>query len=141
MGSLQLSDCLRTNAPECSDRAATDALFSTCTRNCTSWRRAFPEVESGGSGTTTLLQSLPRCLKRDGYSFPDRARFMGYMARVIRGLIVGRSAEPFLKRGGAAITAQSIEPSDGPTGQRVIDDQRCLDELAKVEPELAGWLT
>ena len=52
-------------------------------------------------GATTLLhEAYLDVAGRDARSFPDRARFMGYMARVIRGLIIDHARRNrSLKRG------------------------------------------
>jgi RNA polymerase sigma factor (TIGR02999 family) len=92
-------------------------------------------------GATSLLHEAYLDLsRRDGAEFPDRNRFMGYAARVMRGLIVeyarNRRAQ---KRGGQfELTALNCDdvaaaapPSDvGRIGQAV-------DDLDGVEPALA----
>ena len=140
---MQLSDDLRTNAPENCDRTSTDALFSILYSDLHQLakrersRRWNPE----NLGATTLLhEAYIDVAKREGYSFPDRERFMGYMARVIRGLIIDHTRRNrSLKRGADfAITAQSVETIGQPDEARelsMISD--VLDQLAKVEPELA----
>jgi len=140
---LEISYYVRTDVPETGDRAATDALFSTLYAELHQMakrersRRWNPE----NLGATTLLhEAYLDIAKRDGYSFPDRARFMGYMARVIRGLIIDHTRRNrSLKRGAEfAITAQSVETIGRPDEARelsMISD--VLDQLAKVEPELA----
>jgi RNA polymerase sigma factor (TIGR02999 family) len=91
-------------------------------------------------GATTLLhQAYIEIAGKEGVSFPDRARFMGYAARVMRGLIVDyarrHSAQ---KRGG-----QFEITSDGTGVENAVDDRQlsrisdALDELAKVDSSLA----
>ena len=91
-------------------------------------------------GATTLLhQAYIEIAGKEGVSFPDRARFMGYAARVMRGLIVDyarrHSAQ---KRGG-----QFEITSDGTAVENAVDDRQlsrisdALDELAKVDSSLA----
>lgn len=140
---MQFSDSVRTPVPECSGRASTDALFSTLYSELHQLakrersRRWNPE----NLGATTLLhEAYLDVARREGCSFPDRARFMGYVARVIRGLIVDHTRRnSSLKRGGEfAITAQSIETIGRPDeGKELSIISDVLDELAKVEPELA----
>src|SRR5437899_2694682 len=51
--------------------------------------------------TTVLHQAYIDIAGRDGPSFPDRARFMGYAARVMRGVIIDHArSRRALKRGG-----------------------------------------
>jgi RNA polymerase sigma factor (TIGR02999 family) len=132
------------SAAECGDNAATDALFSTlyselhrlAKRELT--RRWAPISLS----VTTLLHEayLDMAAGSSDPSFPDHARFMGYAARVMRGLIIdharNRSAT---KRGGEfEITSLTIDDIPHPADAKelsLISD--VLEELAKVEPDLA----
>jgi RNA polymerase sigma factor (TIGR02999 family) len=75
-----------------------------------------------------------------GPSFPDRGRFMGYAARVMRGLIIdhARSRSSAKKGGRYHITAFTLDRLENPVDARelsVISD--ALEQLAAVEPELA----
>jgi RNA polymerase sigma factor (TIGR02999 family) len=92
------------------------------------------------SPTTLLHQAYLDMAEREGPSFPDRARFMGYAARVMRGLIIDHARQrQALKRGGHfEITQLETQVAEG-----FVDDREltrisdALDELAKVEPALA----
>lgn len=140
---MQLTNDTRLKAPESDDRASTDALFSTLYSDLhqLAKRERSLRWNPENLGATTLLhEAYLDVARRDGCSFPDRARFMGYMARVIRGLIIDHARRNrSLKRGADfAITAQSIEtigPADEARELSMISD--ALDQLAKVEPELA----
>ena len=73
------------------DRSAADALFSTLYSEL--HRLAKRELARQSlpvtlSATTLLHQAYLGMAEREGTSFPDRARFMGYAARVMRGLII-----------------------------------------------------
>src|SRR2546423_7243841 len=73
------------------DRAAADALFSALYAEL--HRLARNELARQGappspSVTTLLHEAYPQMAGRDGVSFPDPPRFMGYAARVMRGLII-----------------------------------------------------
>ena len=61
-------------------------------------RRGYPAT----LGVTTLLHEAYLDISaRDGASFPDQARFMGYAARVMRGIIIDYARNRMaLKRGG-----------------------------------------
>jgi len=92
-------------------------------------------------GVTTLLHEAYLDISaRDGVSFPDRARFMGYAARVMRGLIIEHARNRRArKRGGQfEITSLATDVADN-----LVDDRElaplsdALDELAKIEPLLA----
>jgi len=92
-------------------------------------------------GVTTLLhEAYIDMSARTQAHFPDQARFMGYAARVMRGIIIDHArSHSAIKRGGQfAITALENHDVEGPVDARelsIISD--ALDELAKVEPDLA----
>ena len=124
------------------ERVVADALFGTLYAEL--HRLARRELSRRGPaelGVTTLLHEAYLSISsREGTVFADHARFMGYAARVMRGLIIDdvrrRRSE---KRGGLfEITSLVLDHAD-----RVIDPGSliligdALDELAEVEPELA----
>ena len=91
------------------------------------------------SSTTLLHQAYLDMAERTGPSFPDRARFMGYAAKVMRGLIIdharNRQAQ---KRGGCfEITSLETEVSQSVNDRELTQISEALDELAKVDAELA----
>ena len=92
-------------------------------------------------GTTTLLHEAYLDISgRAGAVFPDRARFMAYAARVMRGLIISyvrnRQAQ---KRGGrfelTTIGDNVAEAAPNGHGLQRLSD--ALDELAATDPALA----
>jgi RNA polymerase sigma factor (TIGR02999 family) len=90
---------------------------------------------------TTLLHEAYIGMADREVHFPDRDRFMGYAARVMRGLIIDLVRERCaLKRGGAYhITQLPTEVED--SAESASDLARlsdALDELAVREPRLAG---
>lgn len=94
-----------------------------------------------GLGVTTLLHEAYLTMSsKDGAMFEDRARFMGYAARVMRGLIIDEvRRRRSQKRGGLFVITRlgthHIDSVADPTSLARIGD--ALDELAEVEPELA----
>jgi RNA polymerase sigma factor (TIGR02999 family) len=140
---MQLSECLRPNAPESGHRAATDALFSTLYSELhqLAKRERFLRWNPENLGATTLLhEAYLDVASRKGCSFPDPSRFLGYVARVIRGIIIDHTRRNrSLKHGGEfSFTAQSVEALGRPDEAKelsMISD--VLDQLAQVEPELA----
>ena len=129
-------------AAEGGDQSAADALFSALYSEL--HRMARRELARQGVavsiGATTLLhQAYIEMAAKDGDSFPDRARFMGYASRVMRGLIIdharNRSA---LKRGGQFhITSSETEMAESADDRELALIGEALDELAKAEPSLA----
>jgi RNA polymerase sigma factor (TIGR02999 family) len=92
-------------------------------------------------GATTLLhQAYIDISTRDGLAFPDRPRFMGYAARVMRGIIIDHArSRRALKRGGRfEITAIDTEVAENRLDEReLLQVSEALDELAKVDAELS----
>ena len=128
-------------AAERGDRSAADTLFSTLYSELhrISKRELARQGMPVSLGATTLLhQAYIEIAGRDATSFPDRARFMAYASRVMRGLIIdyarNRSAQ---KRGGQF----HITSADAALEQ-IADDREltrigeALDELAKIDASL-----
>jgi RNA polymerase sigma factor (TIGR02999 family) len=125
------------------ERVVADALFTTLYAEL--HRLARRELNRrgpvGGLGVTTLLHEAYLSISgTEGTVFVDHPRFMGYAARVMRGLIIDdvrrRKSE---KRGGLfQITSLDGELGDSISSPKVlvrIGD--ALDELAEVEPDLS----
>jgi RNA polymerase sigma factor (TIGR02999 family) len=124
------------------DTPAADALFTALYAEL----RQLARRQLAGSrgltlGPTTLLhEAYLNIARREGTSFPDRARFIGYAAKVMRRLVVdhvrNRAAQ---KRGGDFEIVTLAD--DG--GARAADDAEivavgeALEELSSVEPPLA----
>jgi RNA polymerase sigma factor (TIGR02999 family) len=130
------------DAVERGDPSAADTLFSALyaeLRRLAARELARQGVPLSLSPTTLLHQAYIEIAARDGTSFPDRARFMGYAARVMRGLIIDHVRNRLAqKRGGR------FEITSAPTDlEHAVDDRElarisdALDELAEVEPPLA----
>jgi len=130
-------------AAERGDGSAAEALFAALYSEL--HRLAKRELARHGVpvtlGATTLLhEAYLDMAARDGPSFPDRARFMGYAARVMRGLIIdharGRHAQ---KRGGLfEITSLDTEAMENAADHSELARiSEALDELGKLEPSLA----
>ena len=125
------------------DRAAADALFTALYGEL--HRMARRELARRGAGVTlgatTLLHDAYLDISgREGTAFPDRNRFMGYAARVMRGLIIDyarrRQAQ---KRGGQfEITSLSTDVLGVPPDATDLSGLgEALDELASVDERLA----
>ena len=130
-------------AAERGDADAADALFSVLYAEL--HRLARRELARPGAavslGATTLLHEAYLDMSaRDGPSFPDRARFMGYAARVMRGLIIDHARERHAqKRGGLfEMTSLDTDAMENAVDHRELAQiSEVLDELGKVEPVLA----
>ena len=125
------------------DRHAADQLFTALYAEL--HRLARREVGRLGAftplGATTLLHEayLDIC-GRDALAFPDRAHFMAYAARAMRGVVIDRvRARHAQKRGGGLdITSLDTDTADQcPEPEKLTDIGDALDELALLEPALA----
>src|SRR4051812_39270200 len=124
------------------DQSAADALFTVLYDEL--HRMARRELSRRGGGvtlsTTTLLHEAYLDISaREGTAFPDRARFMGYACRVMRGLIIDyarrRQAQ---KRGGEfEITAIVTDIAAAANPDELTDLNDGLVELEQTEPRLA----
>jgi RNA polymerase sigma factor (TIGR02999 family) len=125
------------------DAVATDALFAALysemrrMAKCELARRGGPVSLSA---TTLLHEAYLAMVARTGPSFPDRARFMGYAARVMRGLIIDHAREHHAqKRGGLfEITALDTAAVESAVDHHELEEiGAALDALGSIEPSLA----
>ena len=125
------------------DASAVDALFGVLYEELhrLARRQLAGKARDLTLGTTTLLhEAYLDMAAREGTVFPDRARFMGYAARVMRTLIIdhvrNRKAR---KRGGqfeiTSLEGAALDPAD--EGQLVRIGE-AVDGLARIDPLLAN---
>jgi RNA polymerase sigma factor (TIGR02999 family) len=130
-------------ATERDDSGAADVLFSSLYTEL--HRLAKRELARWGapaslSVTTLLHEAYLDISAREGNSFPDQGRFMGYATRVMRGFIIDHArSRNAIKRGGefeiTSLKTDIVENAADPKELSLISD--ALDQLAKAEPELA----
>ena len=119
-------------------KPAADALYSELRRlaKCELARHGAPMTLSA---TTLLHKAYIEIAGKDVNSFADRNRFMGYAARVMRGLIIDHARNRQAQKRGGQFEITSL----GAEIENAVDDQKlarigdALDELAKAEPTLA----
>jgi RNA polymerase sigma factor (TIGR02999 family) len=126
------------------DPAATDALFDSLYSEL--HRQARRELARqggplGGFGVTTLLHEAYLSISaREGMVFPDRARFMAYSARVMRGLIIDDVRRRQAQKRGALFEITSLgtdQAESVPDAQELARIGDALDDLATVDADLA----
>jgi len=125
------------------DSSAADALFAALYAEL--HRLAKRELWRQGavvsiSATTLLHEAYLDISARGGPSFPDRGRFMGYAARVMRGLIIDHArSRNAIKRGGQfEITRLGTESADQVADERELTRiSEAVEQLAKADPSLA----
>ena len=130
-------------AAEKGDGAATEALFSALYAEL--HRLAKQQLARRGQGvslgvTELLHEAYLDIAGRGGAQFPDEARFMGYAARVMRGLIIDHARNRQAQKRGGRFEITSLgdhavkTPADALELTQISD---ALDKLAKIEPLLA----
>jgi RNA polymerase sigma factor (TIGR02999 family) len=95
-------------------------------------------------GTTTLLHEAYLDLAgREGLRFPDRARFMSYAARAMRGLVIDYARRSRAQKRGGGVFEITLaegdvaEPAANDAARELERLSEALDDLATLEPELA----
>lgn len=130
-------------AAEAGDEASRDRLFATLYTELT--RLARRELARGGArvtlGAATLVHEFyVEVSGRADTAFPDRARFMAYAARVMRGLIIDHARRRCAQKRGGRFEITSLRTDSGAAS---VDDAEltrvgeALDELARVDAVLA----
>ena len=124
------------------DRPAADALFSALYAEL----RELARRQLAGSrgltlGPTTLLhEAYINMAEREGASFPDRARFMGYAAKVMRRLVIDHVRSRAAQKRGGDFEIVTLDEDEGvrPAEDReILQVGEALEELFAVEPPLA----
>lgn len=125
---------------------ASEALFAALYRELRGLaRRELARSGPGASlGATSLLhEAYLDISQREDLAFPDRARFLTYAARVMRGLIIDGLRRRQARKHGGGFEMTSIDGKDvgnaAPAGDADEIERlgQALDELAAVEPEIA----
>jgi RNA polymerase sigma factor (TIGR02999 family) len=121
----------------------TDALFNELYSEL--HRLARQQLRRQGSfaglGATTLLHEAYLAISgKENLAFVDQARFMGYAARVMRGLIIDDVRRHRAQKRGGLFEITELRTHHGesvPDRDKLLRINDALDELARIEPELA----
>ncbi|MFN7921768.1 MAG: ECF-type sigma factor [Bryobacteraceae bacterium] len=126
-------------ALEKGDPDAPAALFAALYEELRRVARRELRRQGGALGTTTLLHETYLDMAHNRSSFPDRARFMAYASRVMRGLVIDHARQRRAqKRGGQfVITAIGSDAQDLVDERSLVEVGQALDTLYTVEPALA----
>jgi RNA polymerase sigma factor (TIGR02999 family) len=142
-GDVSHTIALLTGAAESGDRVAAKALFETLYSELHRMARGELARRGGSvslSATTLLHEAYLAMASREGASFPDRSRFMGYASKVMRTFIIDHARERHAEKRGGLFEITSLETTtvENPVEYReVAEIGDALDELGKVEPALA----
>ena len=125
------------------DRSAADALFSALYAELHDLARR--QLAGSGSGatfgpTTLLHEAYLNMARREGRQFPDRARFMGYAAKVMRGLVIDHARRRAAQKRGGGFRITTLDDQDGAAAAddgEILSVGEALEGLGDAEPELA----
>ena len=127
------------------DPAAADALFAMLYAEL--HRVAEASLRRAGSsltlGPTTLLhEAYLNMVGREDVQYPDRARFLGYASRAMRGLVIDYTRRRRAKKRGREleITLNDMDATPEDALREALELEKlsdALDELAQFEPSLA----
>jgi RNA polymerase sigma factor (TIGR02999 family) len=147
----RVCDAMETNSPNIStlidlaergDEASAGKLFSLLYAEL--HRLARSQLARQGvislSATTLIHEAYLDMAAQGGPSFPDRARFMAYAARVMRGLIIDHVRNRLaVKRGGHfELTSLTTNVEDAVSDDRDLTRiSQALDELAQMDSSLS----
>jgi RNA polymerase sigma factor (TIGR02999 family) len=140
---VEITSLQVTSEPPVLSDTTTDSLFSTLYSELhrLAKRQLARQWSPVGVGVTTLLhEAYLNIVDRKQAIFPDQARFMGYAARVMRGLIIDFArTRNAVKRGGRfEITSITLDTPDNAVDANELSSvSDALEELAKVDPDLA----
>lgn len=142
---MSLPDSLATLVAraETGDPAAKDALFATLYGEL--HRLAQSHLHRSGGpltlGATTLLhEAYLYIASRHELAFPDRARFLGYASRAMRGLVIDYLRTRNARKRGGELTFTSLDEAHvQPVKEHadLIVLSAALDRLATLDPPLA----
>jgi RNA polymerase sigma factor (TIGR02999 family) len=129
------------DAAQADVRSATERQFSALYAELRALARRQLQRNAGAPiSATTLVHEAYLNMSGKDAAFPDRARFMGYAARVMRGLIIDMFRErSAIKRGAEFhITLLPTNVESTNADERELSNlSDALDELAKYDPDLA----
>jgi RNA polymerase sigma factor (TIGR02999 family) len=128
---------------ESEGQAASEELFSSLygelhrlAKNQIAKQRASELV-----GATTLLHEAYLSLSRQrSAQFPDRAHFMAYAGRAMRGLVIDFARRKRARKRGGEFVLTNIEPGELdqlPDVQQLTELSEELDQLSAVDPQLS----
>ena len=127
---------------EAGDAAAKDALFAALYSEL--HRLAQAQLCRGGGnltlGATTLLHEAYLDISgRERLAFPDRARFLAYASRAMRGLVIDYVRNRGARKRGGELTFTTLDDDVGAPVSAVDVEKLglALDDLAQLDPALA----
>jgi RNA polymerase sigma factor (TIGR02999 family) len=128
---------------ETGDATAKDTLFATLYGELHRLAQSHLHRSAGPVtlGATTLLhEAYLSIASRDGLAFPDRARFLAYASRAMRGLVIDYLRTRNASKRGGELTFTSLDEAQVRPAEQHADLLAlsvALDRLATLDPPLA----
>ncbi len=128
---------------ESGDRSAADALFTALygELHALAQRQLAREGPGMTLGVTTLLhEAYLDMANREGAVFPDKARFMGYAAKVMRSLVIDYCRRRHARKRGGEFQITTLDENEAPAvaaGGDLDALGAALERLTALDPELA----
>ena len=128
---------------ETGDPAAKDALFATLYGELHRLAQSHLHRSAGTLtlGATTLLhETYLNIASRDELAFPDRARFLAYASRAMRGLVIHYLRTRNARKRGGELTFTSLDEAQAKPAEEhaeLLALSDALDRLATLDPPLA----
>jgi RNA polymerase sigma factor (TIGR02999 family) len=133
---------------EQADPSAADELFSLLYADLHRIAESALRRGGGGSltlGTTTLVhEAYLNVVGRDALAFGDRVRFLAYLSRAMRGLVIDFARRRSARKRGRELEITLVEDAPGAppddaarAGDELVRLGDALGELAELEPALA----
>ncbi len=128
---------------ESGDRSAADALFSALygELHALAQRQLAREGPGVTIGVTTLLhEAYLDMAQREGSVFPDKARFMGYAAKVMRSLVIDYCRNRKARKRGGEFQITTLDENEAPAASGLPDLEEvgaALEKLTALDPSLA----
>lgn len=101
--------------------------------------RRFPGL--GVSPTTLVHEAFVNLAEREEVAFAERAKFLGYTARAMRGLLIDFARRQQALKRGAGFVITQLNTRIGDRSADAVELERlsdALDEMARLDPRLAG---
>ena len=128
---------------ETGDPAAKDVLFATLYGELHRLAQSHLHRSAGPltlSATTLLHEAYLNIASRDELAFPDRARFLGYASRAMRGLVIDYLRTRNARKRGGELTFTSLDEARAQPAEdhaELLALSAALDRLATLDPPLA----
>jgi RNA polymerase sigma factor (TIGR02999 family) len=124
--------------PGCDDGELFAASYAELRRLAQRELRRFPGL--GVSPTTLVHEAFVNLAEREELAFAERAKFLGYTARAMRGLLIDFARRQQALKRGAGFEITQLNTKIGDQSADAVELERlseALEEIARLDPRLA----